>query len=591
MPAQEEEDDLALSIGGHSPSASPDEPEAPTQMGAHVPQLAPQPGQYTEPADYKGLAIKGAVAVAVLTVLLIGGLYGYRHFKGSVGPIEAAATVPQDSLAVVAFAQPERTIKEVVKSLDQTFETMPMLQEDWSAAKDSIRQDLGFSLSQTESYASAGIDLSQPLTLALLALGEDQAPTGGVISISTTTYQKGLDVFKACAKAAKATVEEDKSGQPTVYVAGSVAMAIEDGRMYVFGGPGEGLAKGLRDFLKKRGEQPLKDAPAFKETLAGLGKVGHSTGYLNLAPVKKAAGKTAGTQVLQELQGIACTGSDSEGSIYFHCAPNASLMSGLEMGDECKPFLQKLGRAPVVITYSLGNPMQSLQNLVTKSGGGTQWKALDAQANGMIGMTLTALGKLLAGGAGGLAVYPGDETNPIPGVVLFAKLSDKKQLDAALKKTYAKNQAVQQIAHGQDVLYKIPIMTAAVLIGIREDYFILATGSAASEEALALKGSWSDAPLGGKELIGGYFDPVPFFKAYESLIPEAYKSQMAKAKAQAAPFSFTLEKKESGLRVAMKSEGDVDFGASMFTGVAQLALFAMIFDPATLPMMAPPPAQ
>ncbi|MCZ7646309.1 MAG: DUF2950 domain-containing protein [Planctomycetota bacterium] len=573
-PPSDEEPELSIQPAGGEPLGP-----AAEEAAANVPQMAPVPGEFKRAVPWVKFGVAGGLVLLLAVAALIAYPYLMRETKGEVDAMELAAAAPANCVAVAALAQPERTVKAAVKSLDESLENMPPWSERWQAAREAFRSELGFGLEQTDRYADAGIDLTQPVTFALLPLDESHFPTGAVASVAVSTYQKGYEFFKGLAKAADASVKEDKSAEPAVYLAGNLAMAIEDGRMHVYAAPDAVAAKDLRGFLAKRAQQNLAAGSAFAETLKGLGTVEETTLYVNLEPLKKAAGSGAFADAMKDVVGLAFSAGESKNVLHVQFKPNAPALSDFKAGGNCKDFVKKLGPAPFLLTWSLANPVQSLQNLMGKAGDANSFKSFDKEVAGLLGMSLSQLSKALSGGAGGVAVFPA-EGSPVPGVLAFAKLSDSKQLTAALAKQYGKQEGVEAKKFEKDTLYAIPAPFARMLVGVRGDFLVLALATPEVESALACKGA-ADAPLGGGELLGLYMDPAPFMDTYASYVPEERQKELKAARARAEPGGFTLARKENALRLSLLIKGG-DPAAKALGEIVRASLLASSLDLSSL---------
>jgi len=471
-----------------------------------------------------------ALMWAVLALIAL--LFVWLSFGGrapSHDALKLAAEAPEGTVLLAAVRHPEATFGEAINAFKESSTENRKLMKD---AMLSARHVLGFDFDDAEAFAKAGLDISAPLTMALLELDRYGDPKGVVFSLGISDRDAVLKTLEGIAKNLGGEFAEDKEAEPTVQLMrGGGKIDFDTGaivtrnRLYLaIGDDNLNKAEALRTFLKDSEEKPIRKTARFRDAVAELDWSGEMSGYVDLAEILSRLPKRDRPAIADEFLAAAFATTDAGGSLALLLSKESGLKDYLEPGASCRDFIKKADKPLAAFAVSIRDPeglvTYIIEHTVPEDEKDAIKKEIDRDMKRNFNTSLKELCTLFKDGVGGMLLYSlpqGGFGTPVS-VLAFLKVNDRDKGLALIQKSKVIS-FLQRKDYGDNVVYSQRGGFIGAAIGLVDDYIVLGTAVNEIENLAAGKGKGWSPQCGGKGLASGEAFVGELLKALEKELP------------------------------------------------------------------------
>ncbi len=472
---------------------------------------------------------------------------------------ELMGQAPASTVFVAGLADVENILTITLSAAGRT----PSVMKQLEAMRKESKTHLGFDVADPSTYATAGLDLKQPLKLAFtMPEGADPRHGAFVASCGVTAPDKTWRTLQRFAAYNKLTLEHDFSSPLSVCTIESsdgmhAAASIKGRRLFLAISPagGPAVAAKLRSFLGEADAAPLADSEIFTQTTGKQRPDDFFEVYVNLAALSPLLSEE--TPWLTENIASAAAGMNAGGlSLQLIFSDNAPVQKDLKPGGECRGFLSKFPRPVGAVTLSIEKPLDLAVYLIETFMGDRGYLEFETMARQRFGIEPGELGALLANGTGGIAVYL-NETNPLemPSFVQFLKINDPQRLLRMIERAYPG--AVKNTVDSRTVFFEHESDESSIIC-VHDRYYIAGDPGLITNILKGKTQKWKPVS-GGDNIISAEIFlqsvPLPLGMLLKQTFNENDRARLALTTAQ------------NGLTLTLTSDVPL-FSPTSFTGIA-----------------------
>jgi len=386
--------------------------------------------------------------------------------KLSATPLgKALLSAPESCVATGALLNPAGLLETLKRSADDMLRANTSSAGMMNLVIQQAQSQIGIDLNNPRTLGIAGLDLSQPLTLAVLAmLPEKNEPAGMVFGAGLSDTAQFRESVKTLHQKAGRALNQI-SATPEIYgLDESSCLAIDGKEVFLIASAPERLLQQSLVFLRVRKERRMQESENLTVALNGAGMSGDFALYVDLPRIL--AAQPEKTPLGNELKGMALSYGKSSG-LFTQLDRNGVLHPLLKPGPSPKKILERFDTPLLTVAGSLNDPVRLLQQVLHTSNNGAQLIEIDSTLREKTELGLADLGDLLKDSSAGLMIFKGLDRTPFTGV-MFIQPGKKDPNSLAQVKKLMERLAADFSANWSrsDSPIAIPIPTVSVIDGV-----------------------------------------------------------------------------------------------------------------------------
>lgn len=388
--------------------------------------------------------------------------------KLSASPMgKALLSAPESCVATGALMNPAGLLEAAKANMDRLAAANPSGAGMMNLLIQQAQAQAGIDLNNPRTLGINGLDLTQPITVAVLGmLPEKNEPAGIVVGVGLTDAAQFRESVKALHAKAGRTVNA-LSATPEIFgLDESSCVAIDGKEAFLIATAAERLQQQALVFLKVRKERRMQETENMTVTMNNAGLGGDFAVYVDLPRILNSLPEKS--PITTELKGAAMSVNATAGSGWFLQLDRAGVMLPLlKPGPSPRKVLERFNAPLVTVAGTLSDPVRLLQQFMHSTNNGKQLIEIDNELRAKTEMGLIDLSDLLKNSSAGLMLFKGADRVPFSGVLFIQpETRDPKQL-AQLQKMMEKVMAeLSGLWSRPDSPIAIPLPTVSVIDGV-----------------------------------------------------------------------------------------------------------------------------